>query len=195
MTPRGSSGGRSRSGFTFADVLLVLAVAGLLLSLAWPRFRRARFEHRVSHAIHDVDALRTAAREYEREHGGTWPPGSPGGGIPSELAAMLGDGTHVAAGEYQLDWDRWDRLQRASGENREPPDTSASHIPVVGFFGSITLRSGDGGLLAELVRHYGPSSFALDSSWTLVVLPDTVSFPAPASGQEGLGSGSGAHID
>jgi len=168
-----------RRGGAAASTLLVLSGLLLVLALAYPGIRRAAFHRRVEVVARSVDALRTAAEQYRRLRG-TWPPTSPPGQAPPDLASLIGRDISLRGPDYRVGWNRWGVVVRAprptAADSSEA--TSTPEGPAPGTLPGITVRSGESSLLAALLDRYGrATSFARDSSWTLVVGPAE---PAPA---------------
>lgn len=210
---RGDNTGRP-PGSALPNVLLALASVTLVLALAYPTLRWMAFERRVHAAVRNVDAVRTAAERYHREHG-AWPATSKAGVMPRELTGLLANDAMFDGPGYRLRWNRWRDVTQTtapaaakppsdtvppthvvprppvrseSGSGARPPTTSAETLHAsrfeVGTLAAITLDAPDPSLLAALLDHYGRrTSFARDSSWTLMIT-------APDSGSEGaVGSG------
>jgi general secretion pathway protein G len=69
---------RSRRGFTLVEVLLVLAILGVIMSLVVPRVM-GRQEHALADATKlSINGVEQALRMYALDHGGRYPSGSEG---------------------------------------------------------------------------------------------------------------------
>jgi general secretion pathway protein G len=69
---------RSRRGFTLVEVLLVLAILGVIMSLVVPRVM-GRQEHALADATKlSIKGIEQALRMYALDHGGRYPSGSEG---------------------------------------------------------------------------------------------------------------------
>jgi general secretion pathway protein G len=66
MTPRRS---QDSSGFTLAEILIVVVIIGILASFVLPRFFGKTEEARLTAAKAQITSLATAISSYERDHG------------------------------------------------------------------------------------------------------------------------------
>lgn len=98
--------GANRSGLTLAELLVVVAILGILAGLAVPFIGRAGLEARAAEAVARLDMIRVAALEYHGEHD-AWPPDAGRGTVPPGLESFLPDGFSLAPEGYVLDWDNW----------------------------------------------------------------------------------------
>ena len=103
--PRRAHPGR-RSGYSFVELLVVMALLGLLAGIAIPRYRTIKRRATAAAAVGDFGSVRVAAYNYFAEHG-TFPPDSPAGVTPPGLVPHLPTGFQFAASEYTLDYDVW----------------------------------------------------------------------------------------
>jgi prepilin-type N-terminal cleavage/methylation domain-containing protein len=67
---------RSRRGFSFAEVLLTVALLSLLASMAIPNFMRARCKAAMTSCKENLKVISTAVQLYKHEHNGYPPPGT-----------------------------------------------------------------------------------------------------------------------
>jgi len=151
-----------RRGTTPGDVLIGLAALSLIAALLYPSIRGRSFRSVVDTAVIDVEEMRSGARgAFSRT--GSWPP-------PSTIVRDA----------FSLRWGRWETVERVPAPpsvSALPPDADAppdsvgpALIDVVSEVGSIVVTSGNDGLLAELLIHFGDRiSFVRDTTWTLVV--------------------------
>ncbi len=75
---------RRTSGFTLFELLIVLALLGILAGISVPQYFNARAESNEAALMTDLEVLREAIERYQAEHGGT-PPGL-SDGKPSDTA-------------------------------------------------------------------------------------------------------------
>lgn len=168
-----------RLGLSFADVLIGVAAASLLLALLYPTFRAWRFRALVEGVVSEVEALRIAAvRTYART--GVWPDASGPGAMPPGVAGAFGGDTTLVREGYALHWSTWEVVEEAEvpanvamipADTDAPPDSVAPPtMTVVRSVGGIVVHTSRDALLAELLTRYGRAiSFVRDTTWTLVV--------------------------
>ena len=86
-------GGRSKSGFTLVEIMIVVAIIGLLAAIAVPSFAKARQESMVTTMANDLRILLDAFNLYAMEYGG----------YPSDVEGISwaeGDSTPVSVADY-----------------------------------------------------------------------------------------------
>jgi general secretion pathway protein G len=101
-TPRIRPG--RREGFTLVELLLVVAIIGILVAIALPKFTGRTKEARITAARADIEAISTAIRLYELDLGD----------FPASLADLLAGpaGSTKWRGPYLekgMPMDPWDR--------------------------------------------------------------------------------------
>ena len=93
--------GAKRGGFTLVEVLIVVALVGILASVALPRLTDAGADARQAALLHDLKLLRGFIQLYRAQHGGRFPAhGSTDGGLFARqlLLSSDADGTTGPAG-------------------------------------------------------------------------------------------------
>ena len=110
---------RSRSGFTLVEVLLVVAIIGILANIALPMLRGAVYKADAAAVISDFKTIQIAAlQRFANE--GTYPASEPWTRVPSELADYLPDGFEFTYKNVDYRWRRW---SLPSGRPRRPRQT------------------------------------------------------------------------
>lgn len=95
-----------QSGFSLIELLIVMAVVGILAGLALPNLRTVLVRARAAELAGDVDVVRVATLSYNAERH-NWPSESSVGNIPADLAPYLPEGFTFARDGYQLDFENW----------------------------------------------------------------------------------------
>lgn len=139
---------KRRKGFSFLELLVTMAIIGLLASIAIPRYRDMKIRAVAASIIGDVHAIRVAAFSHYTENG-MFPPDAGAGQLPPELVANLPTGFTFDRSDYDYDWHVW----TTGAEN----------------FVGITVAVSDTQLAAQLVKAAGPGYLA-------IVTPTSVTF-------------------
>jgi len=153
--------GKAQKGMTLIEILIVVAILGILANIAAPIIRRAILRAQAAKIIADFTAVRKAAIEHYRDHG-AFPRDRYPGASPRELAPYLKDAVQwrAGSGEWQYDWDMWIR-------NDGRPQHPRSAV-LVGF--SVTTRNRD--LIRQIEKQYdGPFWWTLNNNYTFVIEP------------------------
>lgn len=157
MTDRLRSGvGRHGAGFSLIEVMLVVAIIGILVNLAVPVYSEARLRAEAAAVVGDARAVATAVGDYYLSTR-TWPEDASVGEAPPELASFLGD---------QIDWSvpheyDYDYFADADGD-----PTQAESGVLVGF----SLRNADPRLVAIIqAAEPGPITQTWGNGVTFIV--------------------------
>ena len=90
---------RGQKGFTLFEVLIVVAILGVLAAIAAPIVSHFSVYGTVNAANTEADNVRTAASAYMVEHGGQWPASSEIEGVGSYLSGEPKAVYHFSNGE------------------------------------------------------------------------------------------------
>lgn len=95
-----------RDGFTIIELLVVMALIGILANIAAPSLVSAKRKADAASVIADFNAIRYAAFEYFADTG-VYPRSRGWGTIPRELEPLLPAGFQFRQGSVQYRWRRW----------------------------------------------------------------------------------------
>ncbi len=95
-----------RSGFTLVELLVVVAIVGILTGLAIPNMRTVVVRARAADVAADLDVVRVATLQYNAD-AHVWPAEAGAGETPAELVDYLPAGFSFQGDGYQLDFERW----------------------------------------------------------------------------------------
>ena len=149
---------RRRRGFSIVELLLTMAIIGLLARIAVPRYGEMKRRAIASAILGDVHAIRIAAFTYYTEHG-TFPPDAGTGQLPTQLIDNLPLGFSFDKPDYDYDWHVWSQTNGSGGSET-----------LVG----ITVLVTDSRLAAQLVRGAG-------SGYIPIITPTAVTFLVSSS--------------
>jgi prepilin-type N-terminal cleavage/methylation domain-containing protein len=149
---------RRRRGFSFVELLLAMAIIGLLAGIAIPRYGEMKRRAVASAILGDVHAIRIAAFSYYTEHG-SFPPDAGIGQLPVQLVDNLPLGFTFDRPDYDYDWHVWSQTNGAGGTET-----------LVGISVLVT----DSRLAAQLVRTAGPG-------YIPIITPTQVTFLVSSS--------------
>lgn len=82
---------KDENGFTIIEVLIVLAIAGLIMLIVFEAIPALTRNSRNSQRKHDASLILEAVSHYELNNSGNFPPGCSGGGATSCSSTVLKD--------------------------------------------------------------------------------------------------------
>jgi prepilin-type N-terminal cleavage/methylation domain-containing protein len=144
---------RLRRAFSIIELLLVMAIIGLLARIAVPRYGEMKRRAVAASIMGDVHAIRIAAFSYYTEHG-SFPPDEASGVLPPSLVDNLPLGFKFSKADYEYDWHVW---SQSVGPNTET---------LVG----ITVQVQDPRLAAQLVLSAGAGFIPIVTANTVTFL-------------------------
>lgn len=103
---RSGGGGDRRGGFTLVELLVAMAIVGILAGLAIPNVRTMILRARAAELQGDMEVVRVATMSYNAETLG-WPPETSLGTVPPGLVEFLPEGFDFAGDGYTLDFENW----------------------------------------------------------------------------------------
>ncbi len=138
--------GMKRNGFTLVEIMIVVAIIGMLAMMAIPSFMRARKEVQANIFTSDLRTAADAFTLYSMEHAG-YPPDATPGVIPTGMAEYLdkmnwAERTTIGG---QWDWD-YEQFGYLAGVSVYLPDRSTEEMR------EIDARIDDGNLLTGAFR-------------------------------------------
>lgn len=137
---------RHGAGFTVLELLIVVAIVGILANILIPALLGALMKARVRAIVGDYQAVRHAVHEYYVDNG-EYPADRGAGRLPPELAPYLGGRLFFGwrADRYRYDWENWMR--------RGGPTGRAGRLGVLRGF-SVRSSVRDHPVLQAIARHY-----------------------------------------
>jgi prepilin-type N-terminal cleavage/methylation domain-containing protein len=149
--------GARRAGFTLVELLVVVAIVGILAGLAIPNMKNVLLRARAAEVAGDMDVVRVATQSYQA-NSHVWPAETSAGAIPPELVPYLPEGYSFARDGYQLDFENW---YLAGGLPGDPSTTTLIGVSVVVDDPLL------GNALAELLGN--AIVFAVGDTYTVVI--------------------------
>ena len=107
-----SSRPANRAAFTLVEIMIVVAIIGLLAAIAMPAWSRARTDSKNTTFIADLKVASAAFEQYAMEHG-DFPPDAGPGVVPAGMAPYLTGMNWTAPTPLGGQWD-WDYLTFAN---------------------------------------------------------------------------------
>ncbi len=145
-TLRKSSKMKKRSGFTLIEVLIVVAILGILASFLVPNIVQAHYKGRASRIVSDSRIIRDTLLRYHIERN-SWPRSRGWGIIPPELRSYLPAGA-------QFDMSAWQTSLAYTNYSNK----SAEWVDQRGYTVVIRIRI-QNVMLANIVYRMGPNLF------------------------------------
>jgi len=103
---------RAGRGFTLLELVIALAVVGILAAIAIPAYFGLVSNTRAAQAVADLEAVRAAVYLHYGDLG-RWPTETPAGVVPRGCVANLPKNFSFTNKWYTLDYDNWIPLHRA----------------------------------------------------------------------------------
>ena len=141
---------RRRDGFTIVELLTVMALIGILVGMAVPRYAGMKKRAVAAKIFADVHAIRVGTMTYYTETG-KFPADAPAGQIPPEIVNYLPNGFTFVHDDYIYDWQVW---------------SSSSAKELLG----VRVSSGDGKLIQHLYKAGGAGFIPIASAGTVTFL-------------------------
>ena len=135
---------RARRGYSFVELMTVLAVLAILAALAVPRYRNLKTRAIAAQAVGDFGAVRVASFNYFADKG-SYPPDASPGVTPAELVPYLPEQFQFDQENYDLDFDSY-TVSNGSGSTQVL---------------AVTVRSGDPTIIQHIARSVAGGSVGL----------------------------------
>jgi|WetSurMetagenome_2_1015567.scaffolds.fasta_scaffold03073_4 prepilin-type N-terminal cleavage/methylation domain-containing protein len=106
--PRGSKLTDRDAGFTLLELLIVVAVIGIIAAISVPAFLKMKTKSKTAVIITDFRTIRDAALQYNMDNN-VYPPDTGPGVYPPEFKDYLSSSFHFANPDpiYSYDWENW----------------------------------------------------------------------------------------
>ena len=147
----------SLGGIGLSELLLILAITGMIAGLAIPPYRHMQRKALAAQIAGDFQAVRNAAFNYYGD-AQKWPRELGRGRMPPELTAYLPESFAFTRDDYQLDWENWELPRGLPG--------SPATTTIVG----VSVYLADDVIAREILVLLGESvSFSTRSKYTFLI--------------------------
>ncbi len=152
---------RTQRGFTMIEILVVVAIIGILANIAVPLFMKTIKRARAASVVGDFLLIRQAVFEYHRDTG-LYPPDYYPGGEPRQLKPYL---------EGRVRWNRTDLGVKYDWDNWVRADGRPKHRHTGVLYG-ISVTTDNVGLVETIPEIYnGDFKYTLGKNYTFVLSP------------------------
>ncbi len=131
-------------GFTLVEIMVAVAIIGLLASIAVPSFRRVQLNANAARAMNDLRVYSSAFQRYNLEFG-DWPKAQVAGKLPNEMEGYINRDSFEARNTLRSYW-KWEVYDHVVGIGVEPP---AAALPILEL---VDKRFDDDSLLSGRLR-------------------------------------------
>lgn len=115
----------NRRGFTVIELLMVVAIMGILVNLALPAISTMRRKAQAVHVVADFGAIRVAAFDrYAAD--GAFPPTDSWGSVPPRMKGSLPNGFAFRYGTLEYRWRTWRDRDRGDDDDDDDGDRGDS---------------------------------------------------------------------
>lgn len=137
MQPRGK-------GFTLVEIMVVVAIIGLLASIAVPSYRKVQLNSGAARVANDLRVFSSAFQRFNLEFG-YWPEAQPAGTLPPEMDGYINRDNFEARNPLRCKW-KWEVYDHIVGIGMEPP---LAALPILEL---VDQRFDDGSLASGRLR-------------------------------------------
>ena len=96
-----------RGGFSLIELLMAMAIIGILAGLAIPNLQNMTYRARATEVAADLDVVRVAAVQYNADQF-AWPADADQGTVPPGLSDFLPEGFSFQGNGYELKYENFD---------------------------------------------------------------------------------------
>lgn len=131
-------------GFTLVEIMVAVAVIGLLASIAVPSFRKVQLNSSAARVMNDLRVYSGAFQRFNLEFG-YWPEPQPAGTLPAEMDGYINRQSFELRNSLRCQW-KWEVFDHVVGIGMEPP---LATLPVLEL---VDERFDDGSLASGRLR-------------------------------------------
>ena len=97
---------RSRGGFTFVEMMIVVTIVGILTAIAVPKFRDLKRRATATQIVGDFDVVRHAAMTFLTDSG-YFPQESGSGGVPASMGSYLPNNFRTTKPDWSVTYENF----------------------------------------------------------------------------------------